>query len=157
ETALPIGQPVALITAALNHVTRSTEQLLADDVWERIGHHYYSTGMRYCMLSIYPLDVHSLSGVGFHRRAGKPNFSERERLIVHAALQQVDWLHREGTGVPVRDHVLELTPRQRQVLLLLLAGDGRKRIAAKLGISEHTVSDYLKDIYRRLNVTSGPE
>lgn len=52
------------------------------------------------------------------------------------------------------DEVAPLPPRQRQVLLLLLGGQSRKQIAHKLGISEHTVTDHLKALHRRFNVSS---
>ncbi len=55
--------------------------------------------------------------------------------------------HRSGTAVPASKNVVELSPRERQVMLLLIAGDSRKQVAAKLKLSQHTVADYLKEIY----------
>ncbi|MCF8198087.1 MAG: response regulator transcription factor [Sulfuritalea sp.] len=48
----------------------------------------------------------------------------------------------------------ELTTREREVLKLI--GQGRKTIdiAGVLGISHHTVSDHVKNIYRKLNISS---
>ena len=47
-----------------------------------------------------------------------------------------------------------LTPRQLDVVRLLVAGEGRsvKEIAAELGISESTVKVHLARVRRRLNV-----
>lgn len=53
--------------------------------------------------------------------------------------------------------VAQLTPRQNDVLQGLLAGDGHKQIAAKLGISKYTVADHVKDLHRIFNVTSRGE
>jgi DNA-binding CsgD family transcriptional regulator len=50
-----------------------------------------------------------------------------------------------------------LTPRIAQTLELLLAGNTLKQIAAQLGISAHTVNDYVKLLYRRLDVSSRGE
>lgn len=50
-----------------------------------------------------------------------------------------------------------LTPRQRDVLGLLLLGRSLTRIARELALSEHTVNDHRKAIYRRLNVASRSE
>lgn len=50
-----------------------------------------------------------------------------------------------------------LTPRQREVLGLLLLGRSMTQIARELGISEHTVNDHRKAIYTRVGVTSRSE
>jgi DNA-binding CsgD family transcriptional regulator len=51
----------------------------------------------------------------------------------------------------------ELSPRLRQTLECLLEGDGEKQVAARLGLSRHTVHDYVTALYRRLDVSSRPE
>ena len=45
----------------------------------------------------------------------------------------------------------------RQTLRLLLAGDGEKQIALKLGLSQHTVHVYVKALYRGFGVNSRAE
>ena len=50
-----------------------------------------------------------------------------------------------------------LTRRQRDVLGLLLLGRSMTQIAHSLGISEHTVHDHRKAIYRRIGVSSRSE
>jgi DNA-binding CsgD family transcriptional regulator len=50
-----------------------------------------------------------------------------------------------------------LTPRQRQVLGLLLLGRTLTQIARELGISEHTANDHRKAIYARIGVGSRSE
>lgn len=50
-----------------------------------------------------------------------------------------------------------LTPRQRDVLGLLLLGRPMTGIARELGISEHTANDHRKAIYRRIGVASRSE
>ncbi|PYE51814.1 helix-turn-helix transcriptional regulator [Deinococcus yavapaiensis] len=47
-----------------------------------------------------------------------------------------------------------LTPRERDVLVLLANGDPNKRIAAKLDISENTVKFHLSALYSKLGVSS---
>lgn len=75
-------------------------------------------------------------------------------MIVHAVFEQVDWLHRHGTEVPAGHQVLELSPRQRQILLFLLSGESLRRIAAIMGLSEHTIRAHVKDLYRQLGVNN---
>jgi DNA-binding CsgD family transcriptional regulator len=45
-----------------------------------------------------------------------------------------------------------LTPRQREVARLTIEGLSNARIARRLGLSEHTVKDHLKDIFEKLSV-----
>lgn len=50
-----------------------------------------------------------------------------------------------------------LSPRQRQTLELLLAGNAEKQIASRLAISRHTVHVYVKSLYKRFGVCSRAE
>jgi DNA-binding CsgD family transcriptional regulator len=109
------------------------------------------------LFALYPLEGGRFSGIGFHRQRGKPNYSERDRAILHVIFRQVEWLHRHGTNVDAGSKVVQLAPRERQVLLFLLAGDSRKQIAHKLGISEHTVGDYMKKLHKHFAVSSRAE
>jgi DNA-binding CsgD family transcriptional regulator len=98
------------------------------------------------------------SGVRFYRRLGRPAFGERERKLVDISFHQTCWLHpQNGASAAAKDALMNLSPRERQVLLLLLKGDSRKQVAKKLTLSEHTVADYLKVIYRKLDVCSRAE
>lgn len=47
-----------------------------------------------------------------------------------------------------------LTPRQRQICMLLRQGMSNKMIAAVLGIGEGTVKNHITDIFRVLNATN---
>ena len=51
----------------------------------------------------------------------------------------------------------DLSPRVRQTLQRLLAGDSEKQIAARLGVSPHTVHVYVKNLYRHYDVSSRGE
>lgn len=47
-----------------------------------------------------------------------------------------------------------LTPREREVLSLVAAGNTNKRIAAALGIAQRTVETHRENIARKLGTTS---
>lgn len=47
-----------------------------------------------------------------------------------------------------------LTPRESEILALLARATRISEIADKLGISHHTVGDHIKNIYRKLNISS---
>ncbi|MCI1711915.1 MAG: response regulator transcription factor [Chiayiivirga sp.] len=52
---------------------------------------------------------------------------------------------------------LQLTPRETDVLRLTAKGLTVNEVAASLALSRHTVSGYLKEIYRKLSVSSRAE
>lgn len=56
-----------------------------------------------------------------------------------------------------RPPVPKLPPRLEQTLIALLQGDAEKQVAARRGVTVHTVHDNVKDLYRRLNVSSRGE
>lgn len=157
ETAIPIQASSAEITRRGKHVTIAHTELIPPEVWDRVSEPYHALDLRYCLFSFYPMNETQFSAIGLHRRSSRPPFSSRERGIVHVVFQQVDWLHRQGSDIPAGSSVLSLTGRERQVLMFLLGGDTRREIANKLQLSEHTVGDYMKNIYRQLNVRSRGE
>lgn len=72
-------------------------------------------------------------------------------------LGEVRWLHMSGWGDAPASVMLNLSPRQKTVLNLLLNGLGRKQIAQHLKIKDNTVAGYTKEIYRVYEVRSQPE
>lgn len=118
---------------------------------------FRSVGVFDWVWTFYPLGDGALSVASFHRGQDQPRFTVREKTILHTVMSQVDWLHRDGTDVPGTDRITELTPRQRLILLHLLGGDSVKEAAVKLGLSQHTVNDHVKDLYRIYRVSSRSE
>jgi two-component system CheB/CheR fusion protein len=53
-------------------------------------------------------------------------------------------------------HIADLTPRQRQIMGLVLAGQPSKNIAADLGISQRTVENHRAEIMKRTGTRSLP-
>ena len=58
------------------------------------------------------------------------------------------------SDTPICPVTARLTGRRRMVFEKLAHGVGRKQIAAELGLSEHTVNDYVKAVYRHFGVNS---
>lgn len=58
---------------------------------------------------------------------------------------------------PRPDPAAELSPREREVLEGLAEGRAYKEIADKLGVSIHTVRNYIRRIYEKLHVRSRTE
>jgi DNA-binding CsgD family transcriptional regulator len=142
------------------HVTRTRNQLASDGEWyesEVYLKYRLPAELDDFLMTVYRPSQDAVSWIGMHRRRGAPPFGGRERCIVHIVTGEIDWLHRGGTDLPAADGVVALSPRLRQVLLMLLAGDSRKQVANKLGISEHTVIDYVKALHRHFDVSSRGE
>jgi DNA-binding NarL/FixJ family response regulator len=64
---------------------------------------------------------------------------------------------RVGAVMPDACNDAKLSRRQRQTLQFLLEGDLEKQVAAKLGVSRHTVHVYVKALYKHFGVNSRGE
>ncbi len=96
-------------------------------------------------------------------KAGAVDFIEkpigRDDLI--AAVEQALEHDRDATKVVARQeeaagHIASLTPRQREIMEMVLAGHPSKNIAADLDISQRTVENHRAEIMRRTGVKSLP-
>ncbi|MEO9078354.1 MAG: chemotaxis protein CheB [Rhodanobacter sp.] len=74
------------------------------------------------------------------------------RALEHArdANKLVAWKH------SAFDHIADLTPRQKQIMDLVLAGQPSKNIAVDLGISQRTVENHRAEIMKRTGSKSIP-
>jgi DNA-binding CsgD family transcriptional regulator len=99
-----------------------------------------------------------LQGFIVYRPWGDQPFEVRHRRLarfVHLLLLRA--LLARGTDPSASTDLDDLSPRLRQTLELIVAGDSIKHIAMKLGISHHTVNDYIKVLYKRAGVGSRTE
>ena len=90
------------------------------------------------------------------RRPGVRAFGARERLVLDLVHSEMLWLYRPDLPATSPDGV-PLSPRQRQTLQLLLAGNSEKEIAAQMGLSHNTVHHYVKALHRHFGVSSRSE
>jgi DNA-binding CsgD family transcriptional regulator len=109
------------------------------------------------VVSFHPTDDHFAGCVGLYRRVSEPPFTDREVQMIHIVLTEVPWLHRTRSPDDRGAKVPRLSPRQQSVLVLLLDGHPRKVISQKLGISEHTLGGYIKEVFRHFSVNSQAE
>ncbi len=84
---------------------------------------------------------------------GEPPLSPAiaRRVMAHFASRSTQ--REQARNVP---HVV-LTDRENDVLLRVAKGYTLPEIALQLNLSRHTISDYVKQIYRKLNVSSRAE
>ena len=64
---------------------------------------------------------------------------------------------RDPLAALTADQRASLSPRETEVLLVLATGASTRELSAQLFISEHTVRNHLKAIYRKLGVHSRTE
>ena len=93
----------------------------------------------------------------FYRKIGRDPFNPWHAELADLAMSSIAWMHSTGEEVPSPETFVDLKPRQRTVMLMLLDGLTRKTIAEQLGITEHTVGDHIKAIYNHFRVRSATE
>lgn len=79
--------------------------------------------------------------------------ADRKRRLL-AELCKVVGAHVSGGAA---SEAVGLSPRMRQTLEALMAGDSEKQIAIKLKVSQHTVHVYVKKLYKRFGANSRGE
>lgn len=88
--------------------------------------------------------------LSLHRAWGERPFTERERALI-------DLFHRESRALRPHPSEEPLSPHLDRTLRALLRGCSEKAAAAELGLSPHTVHEYVKALYRRFEVRSRSE
>jgi DNA-binding CsgD family transcriptional regulator len=89
--------------------------------------------------------------VVLNRVVGDPPFGQRECRILQLFHEEL------GPGVERSLSLFRLAPRLCQTLEALLEGDSEKQVALRLGLSVHTVHEYVTTLYRRFDVSSRAE
>jgi two-component system response regulator FixJ len=94
-------------------------------------------------------------------KAGAVDFVEKPvdaESMLQTVRQAIENRAPRGVAEPARPCLIErLTPRERDVLNLLVQGYQSKMIAYELGISQRTVDVYRARLRRRLNASSFAE
>ena len=159
DTAKAAGHFHAAALATRHHTTMDESEIDPERhaFKGELGRLWAATGLGPTILSGRYLDDTSLSIAAFYRNVDREPFSAREKQIIHLILSEIPWLHLTGWPKDRGSRALNLTPRQRTVLNLLLEGLGKKQIANHLDLSPHTIKDYIRIIYRHYGVGSQAE
>ncbi len=117
--------------------------------------YYLDIGCRDAIWAGVPINEDAECYVGLRRDLDHPPFGTAERDVVVYILRGLRWFHRqqmlrEGLLVASRP----LAPAEQRVLKHLLQGRSEKKIAALLELSQHTVHDYVKSLFRKFGVSS---
>ena len=88
----------------------------------------------------------------------KPFTTEQLLTAIDAALQQHREMHSQSVELAnLRGRYASLTPREREVLPLVVLGRLNKQAAAELGISEVTLQIHRRNIMRKMAADSLPD
>ena len=128
------GLPTTLSSPAVTPVASLMPDIIIDSVWVLTG-----SRREGCLIAFYAL------------RPGK-TFSAMHRDALGEFARHVCKPTCISTRTP--GAIQTLSPRLREVYGELMAGISRREIATRMGLSVHTVNDYIKDLYRRLGVSS---
>ena len=156
---LAIFQRFTTLSTALT--TKSREQLVGDAEWYHSDEYnvfHRSMGLDDILVSFARRDdPPGLFGFATYRALDRERFGKRERRLAHLLLEEL--APGVGTTFARRQDGLwaSLPPRLRQTLECLLEGDSEKQVARRLGLSQHTVHQYVKALHRRFRVNSRAE
>lgn len=138
------------------HVTRTRHQIVDESTFVSSGvnSHLCDADIGPFIFSLRPIDERAVSTICIYRRRDAAAFSDRHARIAHIILSELPWLHEQGWPSDRGATVPRLSPRLRLVLNLLLDGRSRKEMAATLSLSEYTIAQYQRSVYRHFGVHS---
>jgi DNA-binding CsgD family transcriptional regulator len=110
------------------------------------------------IMSQFPLPhIGAVDQLGLHRAWGDAPFSRAQHKLVRLFHLELGRLWRKDVLNRAQDPTTDLPPRLTQTLNELLVGLSEKEIAVKLGLSRHTIHNYVKALHQRLGVSSRGE
>jgi DNA-binding CsgD family transcriptional regulator len=137
-------------------VTCSRWEYITEDEWDRS---LVAEGLRPFRESLYSTRLigdHACNGVMLLRR-NKPFDDECKNLVRLFHFECYRRLDERRKVVAARTIMESLPRRQREALKCLLRGDSEKRAAARMGVSPHTLHNYVKALYAAFEVSSRAE
>jgi DNA-binding CsgD family transcriptional regulator len=139
-------------------VTRTRRQLVSDDDWFRSSmfqDYRRPAGIGYEMTSLLTTSPYGAGSIiAVNRALGERDYSLRERRWLFFLHHELGRLLGGPLAIETELGPDALPPRLRQTLACLAEGDSEKHIAARLGLSQATVHQYVTMLYRRFRVRS---
>lgn len=152
--------PIRRLMQHASHVTVCRSMLMTDADWEAetaFRGTLNSLGMDNLLVSVNYYSNDSWVNLTLGRPPGVSDFSLEDVHLVDIALTSIAWMQPRISETVPPETFVDLTARQRVVLLNLLDGQSRKQIAKNLGITLHTTNDHVKAIYEIFRVNSVTE
>ena len=156
--------PILLARARTDPLfTVHRQAVVSDAKWYRSRHYQQlraPAGIDHHLYSNVTLADGRIVGIGMQRERGDRPFNDRDCQVVNLFHSQMRHLYGQQAAPPPERSAVRippLAPRLQPVLRHLLQGDAEKQVATKLGLSRHTVHQYIKVLYRELGVSSRGE
>ena len=110
------------------------------------------------LVSFAPIsDGRAIFGSMCSRPPDEPEFGPGERRLLHLFHLELGRLLGTAILIDPRSNLAGLPPSLRRTLECLLEGDSEGQAALRLGLSRHTIHEYVTKLYRRFGVTSRAE
>ncbi|HEY3393299.1 MAG TPA: helix-turn-helix transcriptional regulator [Lacipirellulaceae bacterium] len=154
------GAQLATLPAGVKSHTRSRRQLAHDRAWygsAAFCEYLRPSGVDDGMMSVVSVADGQAHGIALFRPPGERPFTARDRRLLDLFHAELAPLLLTDLAPPGCDPICSLSPRLRQVLACLLEGDSENQAATRLGITLATTHQYVKALYRRLNVNTRAE
>ena len=114
-------------------------------------------GSAFVLSSISLPHISAVDQLGMHRAHGTGPFNPTDHRLLRLLHAELARFWRKDVLARAQDPRSSLPPRLVQTLRLLVDGRSEKEIAAAIGISAHTVHNYVKALHQRFNVSSRGE
>jgi DNA-binding CsgD family transcriptional regulator len=161
EPADPLSEPLYSTPGPL--IVRAREQLLEAGLWHRSAHFNEvrrGFGVDDCIAAKVTLtpSPSRVQTVCVHRALREGRFNRRYLKMMELFLGEARRFIRPAS-IPAAQMPggKPLSPRLQEVLERLLHGDSAKQVARRLGLSTHTVNEYIQQLHQRFNVSSRGE
>jgi DNA-binding CsgD family transcriptional regulator len=152
----PIFQALQQVPGRL--IVRTRRQLVADAGWYRsAAWHDYRRPIDIDdqLTSVYQTsDAGAASIIAMLRAPGERQFSSREQRLLSFFHEELGRLIGRALVSPTEPRPARLSRRLGQTLACLLEGDSEKQVAARLGLSQATIHQYVTALYRHFGVRS---
>jgi len=127
------------------------DEWLSSSAYLELARH---VGLNDMLASTFPMQQPGeMFGMTAQRREDQPVFSPREQLLFTLLNEELWHAYRAGKLTGAGRIEQKLSPRQVELLRMLLLGESPKRIAYKLGLTESTVRTYIRDLYKKVGVS----
>ncbi len=159
ESQREFVEPIKKLKGELPQFTLIRADLYPELDWKQtyFGHQLNLIGFDEWVQSVRYSRSETWSQLFLLRAVGACTFQAQDRALIDIAMSSISWLHSSQAEFLPQEQTIGLTPRQRAVLLMLLNGLSRKQIASRFVISEQTVGDHIKQIYRHFDINSAGE